>query len=415
MSLPSELLIDSVTVVVLLGLSAFFSGSETAIFALQEVELQEMELQGGRALRAAGLARRPYRTLVTLLLSNMITNVALATVATAALVRAMGPVGVGVAIPTVTIALLLFGEIVPKTIGLRARRRIAVVAAPPVDWLATVLGPLRLVLEKLAAWVSGPPAPLRLSRSELNTLMELGREEGVFTALESRMLMRVLRLGETPVARLVRPRVQVVGIPVDADWQEVVSTFERSGRSRLPVYEGSLDHVVGVLYLKDFLGADHRDRGKGIRALMREPYFVPQSKPADELFSEFQRRRVHLAVVVGEHGGMEGIVTLEDLLEELIGEVNDEGDVVEHRVETVADGVWRVHAGIELEELGEVVGRPLAEHFEAVTLAGMLEEELGRVPRAGDRLQRDGFLFHVLTARPNRPGLVEVSLEEGEE
>ncbi len=415
MSLPSELLIDSVTVVVLLGLSAFFSGSETAIFALQEVELQEMELQGGRALRAAGLARRPYRTLVTLLLSNMITNVALATVATAALVRAMGPVGVGVAIPTVTIALLLFGEIVPKTIGLRARRRIAVVAAPPVDWLATVLGPLRLVLEKLAAWVSGPPAPLRLSRSELSTLMELGREEGVFTALESRMLMRVLRLGETPVARLVRPRVQVVGIPVDADWQEVVSTFERSGRSRLPVYEGSLDHVVGVLYLKDFLGADHRDRGKGIRALMREPYFVPQSKPADELFSEFQRRRVHLAVVVGEHGGMEGIVTLEDLLEELIGEVNDEGDVVEHRVETVADGVWRVHAGIELEELGEVVGRPLAEHFEAVTLAGMLEEELGRVPRAGDRLQRDGFLFHVLTARPNRPGLVEVSLEEGEE
>jgi len=400
--------------VALLGLSAFFSGSETAIFALQEVELEEMEQQGGRAAQAASLARRPYRTLVTLLLSNMITNVVFATVATATLVRAMGVTGVGVAIPSVTVVLLLFGEIVPKTLGLRARQRLAPLAAPVVDLLSALLGPLRRILETLAAWTSGPTERVRLDRAELETLMELGRQEGVFTALEARMLSRVLRLGDTPVERSVRPRVFVVGIPCDASWEEAVSTFESSGRSRLPVYEDTLDHIVGVLYLKDLLTTPHTETTPAITEVMRKPYFVPKSKAADELFAEFQRRRVHIAVVVGEHGGMEGIVTLEDLLEELIGEITDESDVPEFEIEDVGDGVWRVHAGVELEDLDEVIVSHLAEGRDVVTLAGLLEEELSRVPRVGDQLELDGFLFQVLTARRNRPGLVKIVRGEEE-
>jgi len=407
--LSVALILDLFSLVGLLGLSAFFSGSETAIFSLQEMELEEMEAQGGRSGLAAQLARNPYRTLVTLLLSNMVVNVAVVTVSTALLVEALGPAGLGVAIPVVTIMLLLCGEILPKTLGLRSRRRLAPLAAPGVDLLARALSPLRIVLESAASRVSGPTRRLRLRREELGTMLDLAQEEGLFTRFESRMLSRVLKLADTTVERILRPRVDVVGISREASLEDAVKLFEASGLSRLPVHEGSLDHVVGVLYLKDLIHVIDREESPSIESLAREPFFVPESKAADELFAEFQRRRVHFAVVVDEHGGMEGIVTMEDLLEELIGEVHDESDVQAERLEILAPSIWRADAGIELGELGEALGRRVGEGLDAVTLAGLLEEELGKVPQAGDRVSRDGFEFRVLTARPNRPLLVRVT------
>ena len=408
------MIIDLLSLVGLLGLSAFFSGSETAIFGLQEMELEELEAQGGRSGLAVRLARRPYRTLVTLLLSNMVVNVAMVTFSTALIVDAMGPAGLGVAIPVVTILLLLFGEILPKTLGLRSRRRLAPLAAPIIDVLARVLAPLRVVLEFVASRLSGPTRRLRLRRDELGTLMDVAQEEGVFTRFETRMLSRVLRLADTPVERLLRPRVDVVGIPLESSLEDAVKLFESSGLSRLPVYQESLDRVVGVLYLKDLIHVIDRDELPRIDSLIREPFFVPESKPADELFAEFQKRHVHFAVVVDEHGGMEGVITMEDLLEELIGEVHDESDILADRLEILAPSVWRVDSGIELEELGEALDCRVGEGMDAVTLAGLLEEELGKVPQAGDRVLRDGLELRVLTARPNRPLLVRVTqLAEG--
>jgi CBS domain containing-hemolysin-like protein len=278
-----------------------------------------------------------------------------------------------------------------------------------IDLLARLLAPLRIVLEAVAERVSGPTRKLRLKRGELGTLMEVAQQEGVFTRFEARMLLRVLRLGDTPVERLLRPRVEVVGVSADSGIEAAVRIFESSGLSRLPVYEESLDQVVGVLYLKDLIDVGDGREGPAIHSLMREPFFVPESKPADELFSEFQRRHVHFAVVVDEHGGMEGIVTMEDLIEELIGEIHDESDIESERLEMLSPEVWRADALVELAELGEALDARIGADRDAVTLAGLLEEELGKVPQAGDRVRRDGFEFQVLTARPNRPLLIRVA------
>lgn len=407
--LPALLLNDLLPLLVLLGLSALFSGAETAIFSLQEMELDEMGQLKGAPRVATSLARRPNRTLITLLLSNMVVNVLFATLATAIFLRVMGPIGMTISIPVVTAVLLLFGEIVPKTIGLRGSRRIATAVAPLVEFLARFLYPVRILMEFVTSRFDTSKLPSRLSRSELGTLLRIAGEEGLFSAFETKVLSSALLLGDTPIERLLRPRVEVVGVERTASFQEAVEIFEKSGYSRLPVYEDTLDHVVGVLYLKDLLTARDPEQSRGVEEFMHEPFFVPQSKAADELFAEFQSLRVHFAVVVGEHGGMEGIVTMEDLAEELVGQIGDESDVVKVRLEVLAHDTWRVDAGIELEELGEALGVSLGEGLDAVTLAGFLGETLGRVPQAGDVLEHEGLRFRVLTARPNRPLLVRVT------
>jgi CBS domain containing-hemolysin-like protein len=407
--LPALLLNDLLPLLVLLGLSALFSGAETAIFSLQEMDLDEMGQLKGAPRVATSLARRPNRTLITLLLSNMVVNVLFATLATAIFLRVMGPIGMTISIPVVTAVLLLFGEIVPKTIGLRGSRRFATAIAPLVESLARLLYPVRILMEFVTSRFDTSKLPSRLSRSELGTLLRIAGEEGLFSAFETKVLSSALLLGDTPVERLLRPRVEVVGVERSATFGEAVEIFEKSGYSRLPVYEDTLDHVVGVLYLKDLLTARDAEPSRGVVEFMHEPFFVPQSKAADELFAEFQSLRVHFAVVVGEHGGMEGIVTMEDLAEELVGQIGDESDVVKVRLEVLAHNTWRVDAGIELEELGEALGMTIGAGLDAVTLAGFLGETLGRVPQAGDVLEHEGLRFRVLTARPNRPLLVRVT------
>ncbi len=407
--LPSFVLTDFLPLLGLLGLSALFSGAETAIFSLQEMELDEMGQLKGAPRVAASLARRPNRTLITLLLSNMVVNVLLATLATATALRAMGPIGLTIAIPVVTVVLLLLGEIVPKTIGLRSSRRLATSVAPVIEVLARILYPVRVLLELVTSRFGASKPPSRLTRSELSTLLRIAGEEGLFSSFETKVLSSALRLGDTPVDRLLRPRVEVVGVERSATVAQAVEIFEKNGFSRLPVYEDTLDHVVGVLYLKDIVTAPQLAPTSSVEDFMHEPFFVPQSKPADELFSEFQSLRVHFAVVVGEHGGMEGVVTMEDLAEELVGQIRDESDIEKVRLEILAHDTWRVDAGIELDELGEALGHPIGKGLDAVTLAGLLGEALGRVPQAGDFLERGGFSYRVLTARPNRPLLVRVT------
>lgn len=385
--------------------SAFFSGSETALFSLDELELERMRASSARARLAADLAQRPNRTLVTLLLANMVMNVLISVLITSICLTIWGPPGLGVAIPAATVLLVLFGEILPKTLGLRNGRRLATTAAPIVDGLARALGPVREGLERMASAVAGPPRSASLPREELATLLDVAREEGAVTPFERDVLGGILDLATETAGRLMTPRVEVTALSLDATPKEARDRFEESGHSRILVYEDSADQVAGILLLKDLLT---HPEATTVRELLREANFVPETLPAPALFREFQRARTHIAVVVGEHGGMEGIVTLEDLLEEIVGDIRDESDSLGIGVEQMLDGSWRTDAAIELDELADVVGIDLSAQTDAVTLSGLLQEELGRVPRAGDRWSGGGLDLRVLTAGPTRAWLVHI-------
>ncbi len=404
---------EALLLVALLLLSGFFSGSETALFALSDVELDDLAGRGRREKQAAALARRPERTFVTILLANMAVNTVVSVLVTSVALRVVGAAGLAVAIPVATVLLLLFGEIVPKTLGLRRRRFLAVNAAPVLSALAFVLGPVQKALEALASLATrGTSGPEPLSRDELGTLVDVAREEGDLTRFEGRVLRRILRFTGVPIGRCTTPRVEMVTIPESATLERALQVFHESGRSRLPVVREGHDDVVGVLLLKDLLTLEQDPTGLTVGDLMREAVFEPETLPAAVLFRRFQHGRFHLAVVVGEHGGVEGIVTLEDLLEELIGDIRDESDELGGELEPLGDGRWRGDATLEIEDVVETLGMerdPGREDHDWVTLSGLLQHELGRVPRKGDTITWGGWTVTVLSASPNRARLVLLS------
>jgi CBS domain containing-hemolysin-like protein len=366
-----------------------------------------------RARRAAALARNAHGTLVTLLLSNMIVNVVISVLTTSIALQSLGRNGLAVAIPAATILLLLFGEIVPKTLGLRRGRPLAELAAHPLGFIAWLLGPVQRGLEVLARAVTGAPSNEPLRREELSTLLSVAQEEGQLTRFETRVLRRMLDLADTPVSMCMTPRVSMITIDVDAGHDLMLQTFESSGRSRLPVVEGGVENVVGILLLKDLFTYEGDRVRLNARSLMRDPVFEPENLSAAQLFRRFQERRLHMAIVVGEHGGVEGLVTLEDLLEEMIGDIRDESDEADSSMEPLPEGGWRADAAVSLDLVAESLDlHPDAlqdvDDEEIVTLSGLLQWKLGRVPRAGDRVPWQGWELRVLTASPNRARLVQL-------
>jgi putative hemolysin len=402
------MLLEILFLVVLLTASGFFSGSETALFALSDLELREMESGSSAQRQAVELARNPERTLATVLLANMVVNVIISVLITSMALRTFGPGGLAVAIPVATVLLLLFGEIVPKSLGLRRRQGLAPFAAPALSVVASVLGPLRKVLESMAKLVAGRQGPAPLTREELPTLVNAAAAEGQVSPFESRVMRRVLRFAETSVERCLTPRVDMVSLPAAATVGEALATFNASGRSRVPVYASGLDEIVGVLLLKDVLTRDGGRDSDPVRPLVRKVLHVPETVRAASLFRRIQHERVHLAIVVGEHGGVEGLITMEDLLEELIGDIRDESDEVPAELERLEDGSWRGSASLELVDVAEALELPASDLEESVTLSGVLQQELGRVPARGDEVFWRGYTLRVLTASPTRARLVRL-------
>ncbi len=404
------LLIESALLVGLLVASAFFSGSETALFSLEDGELDAFARDRRRRRRmVVDLVRRSEATLVTLLFGNMIVNVGISVLTTSVSLRLLGPRGLAVAIPAATLLLLLFGEIVPKSAALRRRREVAQWAAPTLKAMVWLLQPVQKVLVRAVAWTIGTPSNHPLRVEELPTAVELAAEDGELTPFEARVFSRMLTFAPMPLGRCMTPRVDMVTVSAEARRDEILEVFEASGRSRLPVTGDGPEDIVGVLYLKDVLDR-RRHQDFCASELMREAHFEPETLGAGELFRRFQSRRVHLAIVVGEHGGVEGLVTLEDLLEELVGEIEDEADERRSWLDLVEEGVWRGDASLEVDEIAESLSPfgvfEAAE--DAVTLSGLLEESLGRVPVAGDRVIHGEWELRVLSASPNRPRLVEI-------
>ena len=376
----------------LLLLSGFFSGSETALFALTETErmtLRRDESLAGRAVEA--LLADPRMLLITVLLGNMTVNVLYFVTSSVLLMRAdAGLIGL-IAMAAVSLLLLiLLGEVLPKLWANSRRVAFAAVTAPPLLALHRLIGPIRLVLDRvivapLSRLTAPAEAPPPLSREELAALVDASGRSGVIDEEERRILREVLTLSQRKVRDVMTPRVRIVAVPATATAADILGVVAKTKLTHLPVYDGDLDHIIGILQVKRYL-LDERSRELPAGDVAEPARFVPEIAALDQLLTHFRDTRTRVAIVVDEYGGTEGIVALEDVVEEVVGDIttDDERPVPEPML--IGSGRWRVSCDISVHDWAEAFGQNVGSP-RAATLGGLIVDGLGRAPAVGDTLR----------------------------
>jgi CBS domain containing-hemolysin-like protein len=398
---------------VLLLCSAILSGAEAAYFSLGRTRLKELAEQQGEAPGPlTPLLEQPHELLVTLLVGITVVNIGASALAAAIAERLFGAHGLAIAIAAMVFLLTVFGEVLPMTLAVEYPLRFASWVSRPVTWLSMALKPIRVGLGAFTAITirlvgserrRGQP---EISEEELRTLVDVGAREGVVERSEREMIHKVFELEDTLVREVMVPRPDMFCLDVTTEPARLLPLLREQLHSRVPVFEETVDQIVGVLYTKDLLPylaglpADW-----SLRQYLHPPYFVPGSKRADALLREFQAKKLHLAVVVDEYGGTAGLVTLEDLLEELVGEIRDEYDEEERLIQRVAPRSFRVSGRLAIDELNIATGLQIPDDaFD--TVGGWVLDLFGRVPHKGEKTEAAGV--RVAVEKVERTRVLEV-------
>lgn len=341
----------------------------------------------------------PERLLVTLLIGNNIANIGAASVATYSATLAFGSAGVGIATGVMTLLVLFFGEIVPKSFAARNAERSALLIAPIVDLLARLLWPLSVPFVALTRLVVPQNTVLpSVTEAEIRSLTEIGHRGGAIEEHERELIERAFLLDSTRAWQVMTPRVDIEAWVASTTLGEIADQLAAVRFSRIPIHGGSLDDVTGVVYVRDAYQALAEGRSESQLAdIARPPFFVPATIPLVQLLGEFRARRVHMGIVIDEHGGTDGLVSLEDILEELVGEIDDERDRPTQPIRRIGRNEIIADAAAELKEINHVFGTrlPVQEHR---SLNGLLLESFGRVPENGETVEMDGVEIEVIEA-----------------
>jgi len=398
-----------------LFLSAYFMSSETAITAVSKVKLKQLENEGDvRAKRLNNLLEDSTRLLSTILFGNNIAQNALAALVTTASFRWLNRAGLsaGWAIPLSTIVttflILVFAEVTPKSYAFQRAEKIALFTAVPMSVIHRLFSPFAIGITAIANSILRlfglslvNPEPFVIE-DEIKTLVDLGEEEGVIEEEEKEIIEGVFEFSETLAREVMVPRVDIVALDVNSSFDEAIDTINMSGHSRIPVYDETIDNIVGIIYAKDLLKFFGSKNPPPLRSIMRAPYYVPETKPIDELFREMRAQKVHMAIIIDEYGGTAGLVTIEDILEELVGEIMDEYDINEEAmIERVALDEIIVDGRMNLEELNEILGVELPAE-ETDTLAGFVYDHISHIPKPGEEFEYNGVIIRVEEVRGRR-------------
>lgn len=372
-------------------MSAYFSATETAFSSLNRIRIKNMADKGNkRAALVLKLSEDYDRLLSTILIGNNIVNIACASLSTLLFVRLLGEdAGASVSTAVTTVIVLVFGEVSPKSIAKESPEKFSMFSAPILNFMAVLLTPLNFLFKqwkKVLSRFFHSSASQGITEEELITIVEEARQDGGIDEQEGDLLRNALEFNELKAADILTPRIDVVGVNVCAGAEEIASVFTETGYSRLPVYQDSIDNIVGILYHKDFYNKIY-GTGKGIKDVIRPALFITRHKKISQLLQELQASNHHIAVVIDEFGGTVGIVTLEDILEELVGEIWDEHDEIIRSVEKLSDDEFLVLGNANVDKLLELLGYD--EETEAVTVNGWIMNELQKLPEKGD-----SFRFH---------------------
>ena len=386
---------------VLVALSGFFSGGEIAFFSVPDTRAEALAEEGRRGSRAlVQLKSSPDRLLITLLIGNNVVNIGAASIATYAATEAFGSAGVGIATGGMTLLVLFFGEIIPKSFAAANAERISLVVAPIFLGLAKALAVLVVPLEALTRAVlpdSGGVIPT-VTEAEIRALTEIGHEVGEIDPHERRIIQKAFTLDTTQAWEVMTPRVGIFAWPADQALSDIASELQTVPFSRIPVYRGSLDEVTGILYVRDaYQALISGQRDVRLDRLAREAMFVPATVVLSQLLAEFQALRIHAGIVVDEHGGTDGLITLEDILEELVGEIDDETDVPTEAFQRAGKDTIVVEGSVDLREINHFFNctLPVLEHR---SLNGYLAQKFGRVPDPHDSVDAEGLRIEVISS-----------------
>ncbi|HQO09295.1 MAG TPA: hemolysin family protein [Clostridiales bacterium] len=419
---PSSYLIffQLIGFIALLCCSFFFSATETAFVSLNNSDLNDIRnSKEGNFAKITGLiAGRSEFLLLTLLIGNNLANVSIATIAaliTRDLFMNTGYETLSMFFEVIIIGLLILltGEIIPKTYAIRNKVKFIKRVSPFVIFIYYLLFPITYIIEKIVNIFIGKIKKIdtvsEYTRQDIENLMEAGGEDGALEEDEKNMINSIFEFSEKTAKEIMVPRVDIMAIPADITSKDLFSFINENNFSRIPVYKNNIDNIIGILYIKDLLHhINSLDENLNIARILREVTFIPESKDIADLLKMFQKEKTHIAIVVDEYGGTSGMITLEDIIEEIVGEIQDEFDEEERLYRRINDTSYEFDAKIPINDLNEILELNLPENEDYESLGGYLYDLFGEVPDVGDKKSYNGCTFTILSVHKQRIGWVGI-------
>lgn len=400
--------IQLIFLVILLALSAFFSSSETALVSYNKIKMRRMVDEGVKGAKTVTkVTEDSSKMLSVILIGNNLVNIGASSIATSLAISIFQNNGVGIATAIMTILIIIFSEITPKTMASQNSEKIALKVATPIFILSKILNPIAKifniianVLVKLLGGEVNNQEP-SITEEELKTIVDVGQEEGVFEQDEREMIYNVFDFADLHVKDIMIQRMDIKAVDINITYNELLEIFETEQFSRMPVYEENIDKVVGIINIKDLFFAKNVNQNFDIRNYMRKPYFTFEYKMADELFKEVSKSKTHMIIVVDEYGGTAGLITLEDLIEEVLGEIEDEYDELKQDIQDIGNGEFLISANTKIEDVNEALSLNLTSK-EYDSIGGFMIGELGHIPELNETVKYNDIIIKAEDIDRNR-------------
>lgn len=380
-----------IALAILLILSGFFSGIEIALFSLGKVKTATLVKQKKKNAKVVQyLKRNPRKLLTTILIGNNVVNIGASALATALAINAFGSIGTGIATGVMTLLILIFGEIIPKAFATKYAEAYSLKFAWLIKILMFILWPIVWVLDKFTGLIMGfgkSKGEPTVTEEEVKTMAEMSVKEGGLEQEEQELIEKVFQFNDITAEDVMTPRTQMESLPCDMRIKEALHIIAKSPFSRIPLYKKDRDHIVGIVHVKDVLATlDKKKTGTKLQTLARKPLFIPETQIINELFKMFQEKKIHMAIVVDEFGGTSGIVTMEDLIEELMGEIVDESDINEELIMRLSKNEIKVHGNTEIKEINDFFNVRIPGKG-TDTINALMHKKLKKMPRKGESLE----------------------------
>lgn len=398
-----------VSLIVCLTLSAVFSASETALMSLSKIRIKQMvENKEKGADRINKLLSDPNKLISSILIGNNVVNIAASSLMASLAIEKFGNSGVGIATGIMTLLVLIFGEITPKSLAAQKAEKFSVRLSGFVQLCMTVLSPISFALSKVTNFmikILGGHVDKNqpfITQEELKTIVSVSHKEGVLEGEEKDMIYNVFDFSNSRVNDVMITRTEMVAIDVKSSYEEVIRVISEEQYSRIPVYEDTIDNIIGILYVKDLVFLQgQKDSGFDLREYIRKPHFTYEFKPTKDLFEEMRANRIHMVIVVNEYGGAEGIITMEDLIEEIVGDIEDEYDKETNDIEIIKENEYVVNGNTRIEEINDLIGTHIeSEDFD--TIAGFVIGLVHNIPELKQEIEYENIKFIVENVNGSR-------------
>ena len=404
---------EIIILIILLALSGFFSGSEVALISLTKLKARQMlDKKKFGAVFVKRLKDDPQRMLATILIGNNFVNVAASAIATSMMIRIFQSYAIGIATGVMTFLILIFGEITPKSIAAKNNQLISRIVAAPIWYLSIILAPLLNILDKfLNKFINliGIKAQEKaITEEEIISMITVAEEEGSIKEIEKKMINRIFKFDDINTSEIATPRRDMIMVDSKLRIKDAMKTFLKKNHTRMPVYEKNRDNIVGIVHVKDLIVHMGREnKNNTVSKIMYKPYFVPEVKKISDLMKQFQKRKEHMAIVVDEHGSITGLVTMEDALEEIVGEIIDETDMIAPNIKKIDKNTWIVNGKTDIEEINEKLHMNL-KGIGYDTLSGFILKRTGKIPKVEEEIVYNKFNLKIEEIEGHRISKVNV-------